>query len=131
MSTQGIFDGPNALDGSRSYEPGYRPWEAFQGLGTVTLVPTRPTVRVPVMQSDSMAVPLLIGGIAAVALVGVAAYAYMGYYVGKQLGTKWGWFWGGFGPAGLAAMQWYRESQGRVATPNRRRRRRHHRRSKR
>jgi hypothetical protein len=125
-TTQGIFDGPNALEGERSYDPGYRPWEAFQGLGTLTV---RPTVNRPLAPTHTtgLGVPLLLGGIAAVVLTGVAAYAYMGYYVGKQLGTKWGWFWGGFGPAGLAAMQWYRESKGRVATPNRRRRRRHRR----
>lgn len=117
----GIFDGPTAI----GQDPSYQPWYALSGLGTLTTI--RPTVTAPAPTTtstgSSMALPLVIGGVAAVALVAVGAYAYMGYYVGKKLGTKWGWFWGGFGPAGLAAMQWYRESKGRTAVPNRRRRR--------
>lgn len=112
-----------------NYEPGYRPWIAFNG-GLSGPTPENSNVSATDVMKNaaSQALPnWAVGlgvGLLAVAVVGVAAYGYMGYYVGKKLGTNWGWFWGFGGPVGIAIMQGYRQSKGRVAKANRKWRRR-------
>ena len=137
----GIFDlaGPDAPDptpptGPRVYSPGFRPWVSgmqmhlpndtgWSGLGA----------------GDTLASKALPGwviglgvGVGVLAIGALAIWPLMGYYVGKKLGTKWGWFWGLGGPIGLAGMQGYRQYKGRAAPesykPNRRNRKRHSRR---
>ena len=137
----GIFAGPTALGDDapacptldpiaapcpRMYSPGFRPWIAFQGMGAdASQVPAAASSVTGAVQTASSAIlPALVVGGVALAAVGVLLYSLMGYYVGKKLGTKWGWFWGMGGPVGIAAMTGYRQYKGRVATPNRRSRKR-------
>jgi hypothetical protein len=142
----GADDKPAAFTGPRTYSPGFRPWipsmrghlpnsNAWSGLGSVL-----PNSIQNMLPSSSAGI-LAALGVAALAVVagGVVIYSLMGYYVGKRLGTRWGWFYGLGGPIGIGAMAGYRQLRGRAspggdATPNRRRRRRrsrrrHHRRA--
>lgn len=115
-----------------NYEPGYRPWVAFSGGLSNPQTPTAEDSNVSTLTATQNAATKLMPGWAlglgigllAVAALGAVAYGYMGYYVGKKLGTNWGWFWGFGGPVGIAIMQGYRQSKGRVAKANRKWRRR-------
>ena len=92
----------------RSYAPGYRPWVAFSGTPSTSAG----------MSTAAMA---LVAGAGVLVIGGLAISSLLGWYVGRKLGTNWGWFWGLGGPVGLALMQGYREYGTGEATPNRRR----------
>lgn len=112
----------------RTYEPGYRPWIAFHGLGADPIkVDRASTIKDPNAPNPITTGIFVAIGLTALGLV--ALNTYLGYYVGKKLGTRWGWFWGWGGPLGLAGMTLYRQKKGRIEgtgvfSSNRRRRRR-------
>jgi hypothetical protein len=117
--------------GPRVYSPGFRPWvEQYQshlpndgGVGAFQLA-----LPAKIASGEHVGLALLVIG-GTIVVAGIGLYALMGHYVGRKLGTNWGWFWGLGGPIGIAAMQGYRQHKGKTtATPNRRRR---HRRSRR
>lgn len=122
----------------RPYSPGFRPWVSILQRhlpSDVSMVMPKGAPLAPAATAglgELGAMPGALGvvlGLGAVAiLVAGAAWLGMGYYVGKKMGSKHGWFWGGFGgPIGLAALGMWREKKGHggaSAVPNRRRRHR-------
>ena len=81
------------------------------------LTPLSPSITTDLgdLKTLDKAAALAIAGTVGAILLGVfAVQAGIGYYVGRKLGTKWGWFWGGvFGTPGMGAMTLYRRSKGR------------------
>ena len=60
----------------------------------------------PLTDAQAERLVAVVGG---VLLVAFAIRAGVGHYVGKRMGSKWGWFWGGvFGVPGMGGLALYR-----------------------